>query len=211
MRVDFNVPRDEHGAITDDTRIRRALPTVRELVDAGARVVLMSHLGRPKGVDEGQRLAPAAARLSELLGRPVRMCGESHGPVAEAAVGGLRPGDVLLLENVRFNAGETKGDAELARAYARLADAFVNDAFGSSHRDHASTAGVARLLPSYAGRLLEAEIAAFERVLADPARPLVAVLGGAKISDKLKVIDSLIERVDALIVGDRHPDRHAGS
>jgi phosphoglycerate kinase len=201
VRVDFNVPLDADGHITDDTRIRRALPTVRRLLEKGARPVLMTHVGRPKGVDESLRVGAIGERLSQLLGSEVRKLDDSHGPAVEAALADLPPGCVALLENVRFNPGETKGDAELAAAYARLGDLFVNDAFGSSHRDHASVAGVARLLPSVPGLLLEAEIAAFERVLERPERPLLAILGGAKVSDKLLVIESLLERVDGLLIG----------
>jgi len=161
----------------------------------------MSHLGRPKGPDPKEKLDGVAARLSELLGKPVKKLDESRGPAVERAVAAMKPGTAVLLENVRFNKGEEKSDPALSAEYARLGDVFVNDAFGSSHRDHCSVAGVARLLPSAAGRLLEAEIRAFERVLDQPERPLLAVLGGAKVSDKLPVIDSLIERVDALLVG----------
>jgi phosphoglycerate kinase len=201
VRVDFNVPRDDAGRISDDTRIRAALPTLRELLALEARVILMSHLGRPKGPDPKERLDAVAERLSELLGQPVRKLDLSRGPAVERAVAAMQPGTVVLLENVRFNKGEEQSDPALSADYARLGDVFVNDAFGSSHRDHSSTAGVARLLPSGAGRLLEAEIRAFERVLTRPERPLVAVLGGAKVSDKLPVIDNLLERVDALLVG----------
>ena len=201
VRVDFNVPLDAERRITDDTRIRRALPTLRELLDQGARPILMTHLGRPKGVDESMRVGAVGERLAQLLEREVRKLDESHGPAVEAALADLPPGCVALLENVRFNPGETKGDPELAAAYARLGDVFVNDAFGSSHRDHASVAGVARLLPSVPGRLLESEIAAFERVLRKPEKPLLAILGGAKVSDKLLVIESLLERVDGLLIG----------
>jgi phosphoglycerate kinase len=202
VRVDFNVPMDDSGAISDDTRIRAALPTIRELLERGARtVVLMSHLGRPKGVDETLRLDPIARRLGELLGRPVTKLGESVGAEVERALAEAPQGSVILLENVRFNRGETKGDPELAAAYARLGECFVNDAFGTSHRDEASVSGVARLLPSAAGRLLERELAAFARVLEAPERPFVAVLGGAKVSDKLGVVRNLAKKVDALLVG----------
>ncbi len=202
VRVDFNCPQDESGAITDDTRIRAALPTIREILAQGGRPILMSHLGRPKGkVVESMRLAPMGTRLAELLGSPVVALKESTGPAAEAAARAAPAGAVVLLENVRFHAGDEKGDAELAAALARHGDVFVNDAFGASHRDHASVTGVARLLPSCAGRLMEKEIAAFARVLEKPERPFVAILGGAKVSDKLKVVERLIERVDALLVG----------
>ena len=201
VRVDFNVPLDG-GAITDDTRIRAALPTIREIVEKGGRVILMSHLGRPKGeVKEELRLDPVAARLGELLGSPVVKLDGSAGPEVEAAAAAAPEGTVVLLENVRFHAGETKGDPELSAAYARLGDVFVNDAFGTSHRDQCSVAGVARLLPSVAGRLLEREIQAFARVLEQPERPVVAILGGAKVSDKLTVIDNLLDKVDTLLIG----------
>jgi phosphoglycerate kinase len=202
VRVDFNVPRDEAGAITDDTRIRAALPTIRAVLERGGRPVLMSHLGRPKGqVVEDLRLGAVGVRLGELLGSPVVKLDACVGAAVEEAIATAPEGAVVLLENVRFEPGETKGDPELSAAFARLGDVFVNDAFGSSHRDHCSVAGVARLLPSAAGLLLEAEVAAFARVLSDPARPLVAVLGGAKVSDKIPVIENLLEKVDRLVIG----------
>lgn len=202
MRVDFNVPQDANGSITDDTRIRAALPTIREVQKKGARVVvLMSHLGRPKGIDDKLRLAPVAERLSKHLKLPVLALKESTGAAVEQAIAQAAPGSVVLLENVRFNAGEQKADPALSAAYARLGDVFVNDAFGTSHRAECSVSEVAKLLPSVAGRLLQAEIEAFGRVLAEPKRPLVAILGGAKVSDKLLVIDNLLERCDTLLVG----------
>jgi phosphoglycerate kinase len=201
VRVDFNVPLED-GRITDDTRIRAALPTIAEIRERGGRPILMSHLGRPKGeVVEALRLTPVAQRLGDLLGSRVTTLKDSAGPEVEAALKDAPEDAIVLLENVRFHLGETKGDPELSAAYARLGDVFVNDAFGTSHRDQCSVAGVARLLPSVAGRLLEKEIAAFERVLQDPERPLVAILGGAKVSDKLTVIESLLDVVDALLVG----------
>ncbi len=202
VRVDFNVPQAKDGTITDDTRLRAAVPTVRAILERGGRPILMSHLGRPEGqVVESMRLTPVAARFSQLLGAPVEKLRESAGPAVEAAVRRLPEGTVCMLENVRFHEGETKGDPELAAAFARLGDVFVNDAFGTSHRDHASVCGVARLLPAAAGLLLQQEIAAFRRVLEAPAAPFVAVLGGAKVSDKLPVVEHLLERVDALVVG----------
>ncbi len=202
VRVDFNVPFDESGAISDDTRIRAALPTLEWILQAGGRPVLLSHLGRPKGqVVEKLRLAPVGQRLAELLGKSVQCVPESVGPVAEAAVRGAAPDSLVLLENVRFHAGETQGDPELAASFAALGDVFINDAFGTSHRDHASVCGIARSLPAAAGLLLQSELDAFARVLDDPERPLVAILGGAKVSDKLPVIGNLIEKCDAILIG----------
>lgn len=203
MRVDFNVPLDDGQRITDDTRIRAALPTISAILEGGGTAVLMSHLGRPKNGPEARfSLDPVAERLSDLLPEvEVAMVPACRGPVAEAAVGAASPRSVVLLENVRFEAGETQGDPELAADLAKLGDCFVLDAFGTAHRDHASVCGVARLLPAAGGLLLQREIEAFSKVLTDPARPLVAILGGAKVSDKLTVIDNLLDRVDALLVG----------
>jgi len=202
MRVDFNVPRDGDGAITDDTRIRAAVPTIKEVIEKGGRPILMCHLGRPKGtVHEDLRVDAIGVRLGELLGSKVIKLNESIGEAVQAAIGAQASGECLLLENVRFHAGETRGDEDLSKAFAGLADVFVNDAFGASHRDHCSVSGVARLLPSVAGRLLQREIEAFSRVLTNPERPVVAILGGAKVSDKLPVIENLIEKVQAIIVG----------
>ncbi len=206
VRVDFNVPMIEsgveHGHITDDTRIRASLETIREILRRKGRPVLMSHLGRPEGkVVEALRLDPVAQRLSELAGVPVVKLRESIGPAVESAVAAAPAGALVLLENVRFHKGETKGDVQLAQAYARLGDVFVNDAFGTSHRSESSVSVVAQFLPAAAGRLLEREVAAFRRVLENPARPLVAILGGAKVSDKLPVVANLIPVCDALLIG----------
>jgi len=202
IRVDFNVPFDDEGHISDDTRIRAALPTLRMILERGGRPVLLSHLGRPKGqVVEKLRLQPVGERLAELLECEVLILQESIGPVVKAAVESAPTGTLVLLENVRFHAGETKGDMELAASFAELGDVFVNDAFGTSHREHSSVCGIARLLPAAAGLLLLAELEAFARVLENPKRPLVAILGGAKVSDKLPVIGNLIERCDAILIG----------
>ena len=202
VRVDFNVPRDENGAIRDDTRIRAALPTLRAILEAGGRPICLTHLGRPGGeVREELRVDAVGERLAELSGTVVVKLDESFGEAVQQGIAQAPPGSIVLLENVRFNPGETRGDPELAARYAQLGDLFVNDAFGSSHRPHASVSGIAAYLPSAAGRLLQSEIEAFARVLDNPDRPLLAILGGAKVSDKLQVIDNLIERVDALLVG----------
>ncbi len=201
VRVDFNVPLDGER-VTDDTRIRAALPTIEDLISRNARVILCSHLGRPKGqVDPEFSLAPAAERLSSLLGRPVTLAPDVAGEGAKEAVAALEPGGVVLLENTRFEPGETKNDPALAKALADLADIYVNDAFGAAHRAHASTVGVARLLPAYAGLLLEREVENLSAVADDPARPLVVVLGGAKVSDKVGVIDRFLEIADQVLIG----------
>ena len=203
VRVDFNVPQDETGAITDDTRIRAALPTIQYLIDHGAKVILVSHLGRPKGkVNEGMRMNPVAKRLSELLGKDVKKVDDVIGPAVEAEVNALKPGDVLLLENVRFYAEEEANDQDFAKKLASLADVYVNDAFGTAHRAHASTEGVARYVPvAVAGFLMQKEIDYLGNAVADPKRPFVAILGGAKVKDKIPVIDNLINKVDTLLIG----------
>jgi len=202
VRVDFNVPRDKSGNITDDTRIRAAIPTLEALLRAGARPVCLTHLGRPDGeVHEDARVDAIGVRLGELMGRTILKLDESTGPAVRAAIHAAPQDQIVLLENVRFHPGETKGDPALARAFADLGDVFVNDAFGASHRAHASVSGIAAYLPSAAGLLLEAEVQAFDRVLNQPARPFVAILGGAKVSDKLSVIENLLDKVDALLVG----------
>lgn len=202
VRVDFNVPQDESGRVTDDTRIRAALPTIRYLRENGARVILMSHLGRPKGkVVEKLRLDPVADRLAELLGQPVRKLDEAIGSNVREAVTAMRPGDVLLLENLRFYPEEEDNDPTFARQLASLADLYVNDAFGTAHRAHASTEGVAHYLPAVAGLLMAKEVDFLSRALQSPDRPFVAILGGAKVSDKIGVIDNLLSKVDKLLIG----------
>ncbi|MDR3206824.1 MAG: phosphoglycerate kinase [Oscillospiraceae bacterium] len=202
VRCDFNVPQDATGAITADKRIVESLPTIRYLVGHGARVILCSHLGRPKGtVNPKYTLAPVAVRLSELLGQPVALAADVIGPDAQGKAAALKDGEVLLLENVRFHAEEEKNDPAFAKALADLAELYVNDAFGTAHRAHASTAGVADYLPAVCGYLIGKEIGVMGKALQDPKRPFVAVLGGAKVSDKLGVINNLLDKVDTLIIG----------
>lgn len=203
VRVDFNVPLDKEGRITDDTRIRASLDTIRYVRDKGGRVIVASHLGRPKGkrVPE-MSVAPAAARLGELLGSPVKTAGDCVGPEVEKAVQALKPGEVLLLENLRFHKEEEANDPEFAKALAKLADVYVNDAFGAAHRAHASTEGMVRHVREVAaGFLMRKEIRYLEEALRDPARPFLTILGGAKVSDKIGVVRNLLPKVDALIIG----------
>jgi len=202
VRVDFNVPLDDNQNITDDTRIRAALPTINYLIEKGAKVILVSHLGRPKGkVNLKYSLAPVAKRLSELLGKDVAFAADCIGETAQKAVAEMKAKDVLLLENVRFYEGEEKNDPEFAKQLASHADIYINDAFGTSHRAHASTEGVAHLLPAGAGFLMQKEIEVMGKALENPERPFVAILGGAKVGDKIGVIKNLLNKVDILLIG----------
>ncbi|MGP4068890.1 phosphoglycerate kinase [Halobacillus sp. B29] len=200
-RVDFNVPMSGEE-VTDDTRIKAALPTIKHLSGNGAKVILASHLGRPKGeVVKELRLDPVAKRLSDLLGQTVTKTDQVHGEEVNKAISEMDNGEVLLIENVRFHPGEEKNDAELSKAFADMADLYVNDAFGAAHRAHSSTAGVAEHLPAVAGFLMEKEINVLGQALSDPDRPFTAIIGGAKVKDKIGVIDNLIDKVDHLIIG----------
>ncbi|WP_186388443.1 phosphoglycerate kinase [Stappia sp. TSB10P1A] len=201
VRVDLNVPMDG-SRVTDTTRIDRVLPTIRELADKGARVVLLAHFGRPKGAVVPQMsLAPVAAALSERLGRPVAFAADCIGAAAASVIDGLKDGDVALLENTRFHAGEEKNDGAFADALAALGDIYVNDAFSAAHRAHASTEGLARRLPAYAGRTMQAELEALASALTTPVRPVLAVVGGAKVSSKIDLLENLVKKVDLLVIG----------
>lgn len=201
-RCDFNVPTNDKGIITDDSRIRKSLPTIQYLLQQGAAVILCSHKGRPKnGYEEKYSLKVVQQRLQELLGIPVALAADIVGPQAQEMAAALQPGQVLLLENVRFMKGETKNDMELAKQYAALAEVFVNDAFGSCHRAHSSTVGVASFLPAYSGLLVKKELDIMGKAISDPSRPLVLIMGGSKVSDKIGVIDHMLSLADHIIIG----------
>jgi phosphoglycerate kinase len=200
VRVDFNVP-IEHGRVSDYARLVAALPTVRDIVRQGGKAILLSHFGRPKGRDPSQSLAPVAPEFARILGRPVAFALDCVGPQAEEAVAAMKPREVVLLENTRFHAGEEKNAPEFVAALAKLGDIYVNDAFSAAHRAHASTEGVARKLPAYAGRSMQAELAALDKAFEAPERPFAAIVGGAKISTKLAMLENLVARVDALVIG----------
>ncbi len=200
VRVDLNVP-VENGVVSDATRIERMAPAITEIADKGAKVILISHFGRPKGPSPEDSLKPVAAEVAHIIKRPVKFIDDCIGKAAERAVASMLPGDIVCLENTRFHSGEEKNDPGFVAALAKLGDIYVNDAFSVSHRAHASTEGLGRALPAFAGRTLQAELEAFEKVLDNPARPLAAIVGGAKISTKLDLLGNLLERVDVLIIG----------
>jgi phosphoglycerate kinase len=200
VRVDLNVP-VEDGTVADLTRIERVAPTIREIADKGGKVILLSHFGRPKGPDPKQSLRPVAAAVSQVLGRPVAFAQDCIGPKAQAAVAALRPGDILCLENTRFHQGEEKNDPQFVAALAALGDLWVNDAFSAAHRAHASTEGLGHVLPAYAGRAMQAELEALEKALEHPEHPVMAIVGGAKVSTKLELLGNLVAKVDILAIG----------
>ncbi|MFL5145347.1 MAG: phosphoglycerate kinase, partial [Microvirga sp.] len=200
VRVDLNVPM-ENGRVTDATRIERILPTLQEISDKGGKAILLAHFGRPKGRDPKESLRPIAEVLSRHLGRPVAFAEDCVGDTAARAVSALNDGDVLLLENTRFHPGEEKNDPAFVQELAKLGDLYVNDAFSAAHRAHASTEGLARALPSYAGRTMQAELDALTKGLETPTRPVIAIVGGAKVSTKIDLLENLVARVDALVIG----------
>jgi phosphoglycerate kinase len=200
VRVDLNVP-IENGKITDATRIERAAPTINAIAEKGGKVILLSHFGRPKGRDAKESLRPVAAEVSRVLGKPVAFADDCIGPAAEKAVAAMKPGDVLCLENTRFYAGEEKNDPQFVVALARLGDIYVNDAFSAAHRAHASTEGLAHKLPAYAGIAMQAELEALNKALGAPRQPVIAIIGGAKVSTKLDLLENLITKVEALVIG----------
>jgi phosphoglycerate kinase len=202
VRVDYNVPTDKDGKISDDSRIRASLPTTKYLLEHKAKIILCSHFGRPKGkVNESMRLAPMAQRLSKLLNKPVQALKDCIGPEVENAVNAMKPGDVIMLENLRFHPEEEANETNFAKALAKLGEIYVDDAFGAAHRAHASVTGVAQYLPAVAGFLMEKELNFLGRLLENPARPFVAVMGGAKVSDKMGVIENILDKVNALLIG----------
>lgn len=201
VRVDFNVPQDKKGNITDDNRIKAALPTIKYLIDKGSKVILISHLGRPSGITEGLRMNPIAKRLEELLGKTVTKLDDCIGEEVEKAISAMKDGDVVMLENVRFYKEEEENNEDFAKKLAELADVYVNDAFGTAHRAHASTEGVAHILPGVCGFLIQKELDIMGKALADPKRPFLAIIGGAKVSSKISVIKNLAQKVDVLIIG----------
>jgi phosphoglycerate kinase len=200
VRVDLNVPM-ENGEVTDATRLERILPTIREIADKGGKAILLAHFGRPKGRDPKESLKPVAAALAKHLGRPVAFAGDCVGGEAAAAVAAMKPGDVLCLENTRFHAGEEKNDPAFVEALAANGDLYVNDAFSAAHRAHASTEGLAHRLPAFAGRTMQAELEALDKALGKPRRPVIAIVGGAKVSTKLDLLGNLVKKVDALVIG----------
>src|ERR1700751_196124 len=200
VRVDLNVPMED-GKVTDATRIERVAPTITEIADKGGKVILLSHFGRPKGPDPAQSLRPVAAALAGVIKRPVAFAPDCIGPAAEAAVAALKPGDVLCLENTRFHRGEEKNEPDFVAALAKLGDIWVNDAFSAAHRAHASTEGLGHRLPAYAGRTMQAELEALAKALEVPTKPVIAIIGGAKVSTKIDLLENLVRKVDALVIG----------